>query len=180
METPVEPATPPLAPPTRGGRSARGMALALAILLVPVFLLLALYRLVGNEDPIVVDAAPAYDAARAAKAFEVLEPRGLGDDWIVQSATFRLGVLRIGMLTPREDGLQIMQTNQPADAFVPAQLGQGLAREGTADVAGRTWQWYKAGRPGERALVLAESGRTVVVLGNASEDELRQAAGALR
>jgi hypothetical protein len=164
----------------RTGRSPRDMALSLAVILLPVFLLVGLFRALGHEDPPSVDAAPAYDAARRADAFPVLEAAGLPDDWHVQSATFRLGVLRIGLRTPDKGGAQVIQTNQPADRFVPAQLGNEARADGTVDVNGRPWQRYTGGRKGQRALVLLEPDRTVILIGQTSEAALRTLAASLR
>lgn len=176
----MEATTPAPASSARSARGPRDLVFAMVVLLVPVFGLLGLYRLLGNEDPPVYDAASAYDAARSARTFEVLEPSGLPKGYYVQSATFRLGVLRIGMQTPDEGGLQIMQTDQPADRFVPAQLGSGARPStGEVEVNGRRWQRYAGGREGERALILLEPTRTVIVLGRAKEDQLRRVVEAL-
>ena len=176
----MQPSTPVTAASARATRGPRDLAFALAVLLVPVLLLLGLYRVLGNEEPPVYDTSQAYEAARAAKAFDVLEPSGLPDGYYVQSATFRPGVLRIGMQTPDRAGLQVMQTDQPADQFVPAQLGEGARPEGETEVNGRRWQRYRGGRTGERAYVLLEPARTVVVLGRAKDEQLRRVVESLR
>jgi hypothetical protein len=173
--TGTAPPAPPQ-PPAIGGRSAKGMVFALILLLVPVFLLLGLNRLYGETDPIAVDAAPAYEAARAANRFPVFEPAGLGDRWVVQSATYRDGVLRIGLLTPERDGLQVIQSARP----LPDQPGADASAAGSVDIGGRTWQRFTGPASGRRTLVLVEPGHVVVVTGDAAEPELTALATALR
>jgi hypothetical protein len=158
-----------------GGRSAKGMAFALVVMLVPVFLLIGLNRLFDGEDPIAVDPSPAYEAARAGKQFPVLEPSGLGDDWVVQSAAYADGTLRIGYLTPERRGIQLFEGRE----LLSSQLGPGATADGSVEVGGRTWQRYKAN--GDRmALALIEPGLAVVLAGNADETELLTLARALR
>jgi hypothetical protein len=163
------------APPAVGGRSAKGMLFALVVLLVPVFLLLGVNRLFGGEDPIAVDAAPVYEAARAAKQFPVLEPSGLGDGWVVQSAGFADGTLRIGYLTPERQGIQLFEGRE----LLSSQLGANATADGSVEAGGRTWQRYRADG-GRRALVLVEPGLAVVLAGDADESELLTLATALR
>ncbi len=163
------------APPAIGGRSAKGMVFALVVLLVPVFLLLGLNRFFGGEDPIAVDPAPAYEAARAGKQIPVLEPSGLGEGWVVQSATYGDGTLRIGYLTPKGRGIQLFESRE----LLSSRLGEGARADGTVDIGGRTWQRFKADG-GRTALVLVESGLTIVLVGDADEAELRTLAASLR
>lgn len=176
----METETPPSA---RGQRRPRDMALSLVVLLVPVFVVVLIYRVVqGGDQPVEADPAPALAQARAAGAFQVSDVSGLSDDWRPISATFQPAdggrVLRIGYLTPDDAGVQLVQSDVPADRLLPAELtDQGQAR-GAVDVSGKAWQRYTA-RPGEFALVLLQPGRTVIVVGNADEGELRELAAAL-
>jgi hypothetical protein len=141
------------------------MALSLLVLLVPIFVLLAAYRFVGGESPVVVDPSSAYADARAANAFPVAEvppPKG----WQVASAAFRRnggGVLRIGLRGP--DGAAVQVIEGGADVgFVPSELGDARP-EGVAGIGGRNWVRHVTAR-GERALVLSQPDRTVIVLGS--------------
>src|SRR3954467_15439417 len=94
----VQPAIPAPAP-RRLGRSPRDMALSLLVLLVPIFILIGVYRFLGGESPTVVDPSSAYQEAQVAHAFPVAEPAMPGG-WTIISADFRRGdaggVLRIG------------------------------------------------------------------------------------
>ncbi|WBB77460.1 DUF4245 domain-containing protein [Micromonospora sp. WMMD882] len=182
-----QPPSPPSAAPAGGGRSARSpkdMALSLLVLLIPIALLVAFYRgFLGGEQPTVVDPAPAVEQARAADAFPVAEPSGLGDGWRTVNARFRQSgdgsTLRLGYLTPEGRGVQLVQGNVPAEKLLPAELTDQSRPQGALDLDGRSWQRYTA-RGSERALVLLEPDRTVIVVGDAGETELRELADAVR
>ncbi|MFU8852146.1 DUF4245 domain-containing protein [Micromonospora sp. SL1-18] len=168
---------------TRSERSPKDMALSLLVLLVPIALLLAFYRgFLGGEAPITVDPASAIELARSEGAFPVSQPEGLASDWRTVSARYRAeaggGTLRIGYLTPEGRGAQLVESNVPADKLLAAELSGGQP-QGPADLPGGSWQRYTA-RSNEQALVLLEPTRTVIVIGDARENELRQLAIALR
>ncbi|GAA4694457.1 DUF4245 domain-containing protein [Phytohabitans rumicis] len=164
-------------PPSTNTRRPRDMVLSMAVLLVPVLIIVLIYRVVqGGDQPVKVDTAPALDQARSVGAFPVSEPSGLDDGWRPISATFQTAdggkVLRIGYVTPSGAGVQLVQSDVPAERLLPAELtGSGQPR-GATDIAGQSWQRYTA-RPGEQALVLLQPDRTVIVVGSAEETELR-------
>lgn len=171
------------APQTRPSRTTRDMVISLLVLLVPVLLAVLAYRgLHGREDPVVVDPAPAVAQARAAGTFPVAVPTGLDSGWRTVSARFQRGpegnLLRLGYLTPGGEGVQAVQGDVPADRLLPAELTDDARPDGQVEVAGTTWQRYRA-RPGERALVRLEPARTIIVIGSASESDLRTLAGAV-
>jgi hypothetical protein len=183
-QAPAAPRVVPAAqvPKVKQERSPKDMALSLLVLLIPIALLLAFYRLVlGGDDPITVDPAPAIAEARSAAAFEVLEPAGLGDDWAVSTATFRRteggAVLRIGYVDPDGDPIQLVQSNIASATLVPAELGS-TGPGGTVKAGTRTWQGYQT-RPGEQAIVLIDKGRTVIVVGKTELPQLQKLAAAL-
>ncbi|MDW3845955.1 DUF4245 domain-containing protein [Micromonospora sp. BRA006-A] len=179
-----EPEPAPATGKARSERSPKDMALSLLILLVPIALLLAFYRgFLGGDSPVTVDPAPALEQARSANAFPVSEPTGLGDDWRIVNARFRTepdgSTLRIGYVTPEGRGAQLVESNVPAEKLLPAELTEGQP-QGAADLpGGLSWQRYTA-RGNEQALVLLEPNRTVIVVGDAGETELRKLATSLR
>ncbi|MGC5018503.1 DUF4245 family protein [Micromonospora sp. DT47] len=181
---PARPATPGGKEKSRAERSPKDMALSLLVLLVPIALLIAFYRgFLGGEQPTTVDPTPAYEQARSANAFPVSEPAGLGSGWRTVSASYRTveggANLRIGYLTPEGRGAQLVQSNVPPEQLLPVELTDQGQPQGPADLPGGNWQRY-TGRGNEQALVLLEPNRTVIVVGDARENELRQLAGALR
>jgi Protein of unknown function (DUF4245) len=170
--------------PGRAERSWRDMAVSLLVLLVPIALVFAVYRVVlGGDEPVRVDPAPAVAEARAANAFPVSEPTDLGSGWRPVSAVFQSvdgrRTLRIGYVSPEGRGIQLVQSNVPRAQLLRAELTSSGQAQGVTVVAGRDWQRYSA-RPGERALVLLEQRRTVIIVGDAAEGELRGLASALR
>ncbi|MBB4759882.1 DUF4245 domain-containing protein [Amorphoplanes digitatis] len=182
MTTP-DAAAEPITVGKRGGRSPRDMAMSLGILLVPIALLLLFYRLVLDGDrPVSVDAEPTVRQARAAAAFEVVVPQGLGDDWHTVSATFERGkdgaTLRIGYVDPDSDPIQLIESSAPTEKLIPVELGDDPEAIGTFRDGGRTWQHYDA-RPGENALLLLEKGRTIIVVGTTETESLERFAASL-
>lgn len=164
------------------GRRPRDMLLSLLVLAVPLLILGGIYTFVQRSDePRRADVAAALDSARRAGDFPVAAPVGVPADWRPASAVYRAGdggaVLRIGYATPGGVGLQVVQSDRPADALLAAELGPTRSA-GTVQVSGRAWQRYP-GRPGEEALVLLAPRRSVLVLGPRGAPELTTLAAAL-
>jgi hypothetical protein len=88
-------------------------------------------------------------------------------------------VLRVGYLSPEGGSVQLVESDRPADALLREELTDSARPLGTAPVDGRGWQRYQ-GRPGERALVLLEPQRTLLVVGVAADRELAELARSLR
>lgn len=158
--------------------------MSLAVLLIPIALLLTFYRLVLDGDkPIAIDPAPTVQEAQQSKLFPVLVAQGLGDDWHTSSATFRRAengaTLRIGYVDPDQDPIQLVQSNVPAATLLPQELSKDAEPIGNFRAQTGVWRLYNA-RPGERALVLADQSRTVVIVGKTDTDNLESLAGALR
>lgn len=169
---------------TRSERSPKDMAISLLVLLIPIALLIGFYRVfLGGDQAAEIDPSPTVAQARSINAFPVSEPAGLADGWRSITATLQRPegavTLRLGYLSPDGGGVQLVQSNVPAERLLPAELTDQGQPQGPADVAGRSWLTYTA-RAGERALVLMEPGRTVIVVGSARESELRDLAGSLR
>jgi hypothetical protein len=158
------------------------VTLSMIALLIPLAIIVAIFRFGGGEDVQVQDPAPAFADARASRAFPVAEPAGLGDGWQSISAVFRLesgAILRVGYLSPSGGTAQLVESNQPADHLLPAELGDHMTSRGTVDIAGRAWQIFEV-RNGEHALVELAPDRTIIVVGGADLTELRGLASALR
>ncbi|MGC4865007.1 DUF4245 domain-containing protein [Micromonospora sp. DT53] len=178
------PTTRPPVVAAKSERSPKDMAISLLVLLVPIALLLAFYRgFLGGDQATTVDPAPAIEQARSANVFPVSQPQGLGSDWTTVSARYQTveggANLRLGYLTPEGRGVQLLQSSVPADRLLPAELTSQGQPQGPTELAGRTWQLYTA-RGNQQALVLLEPTRTVIVVGDARDNELRELAGSLR
>jgi hypothetical protein len=157
------------------------MLLSLAVLVVPIFVLLLGYRyLFAGDAPISVDATQTWAAARHSAHFTVLAPDGLPKGWTVASAMFRDGTLRVGYVTPAGTGLQLVESDRALDVLGPAELGTEARAGSLVSLNGQPWRAYQQVRGGGQALVLADAGRTVLVVGSASPADLRTFATALR
>ena len=160
------------------------MVRSLAVLLVPIALLLIFYRVVLSGDaPITVDPAATIQEAQQAAAFTVVVPQGLGDDWHTSSAKFARqttgATLRIGYVDPDKDPVQLVESSVPADSLLPGELGDKAKALGNFRTTAGVWRLYD-GRPGEKALVLSEPARTIVVVGRTDVKNLETLATALR
>ncbi|WJK40575.1 DUF4245 domain-containing protein [Solwaraspora sp. WMMA2056] len=168
----------------RSGRSPRDMAMSLAVLLVPILLVFVGYQvLLGGDEPVEIDPGPAYEQARSAGEFPVLEPAGLGPDWHPVSAGYRPAgpegpTLRIGYVTADGGALQLVQSSRPVPQLLVAELTATAQPQGQVQIGAATWQWYAA-RPGERALVWLTPRRSVLLVGSATESEFTALATAL-
>jgi hypothetical protein len=183
-----EPAAAPAAAPEpaaapRAERTPKDMAISLLVLLVPIALLLVFYRVVLDGDkPVTVDPAPIVQEAQEAKLFPIAVPGDLGDDWHVSSATFQRlaggATLRIGYVDQDDNGLQLIESSVPPATLLPAELGSASKQVDIYRSDARMWRLYDA-RPGEQALVLGETGRTLIVVGRTDARNLEKLASSL-
>jgi hypothetical protein len=179
------PASGPAAPPVtvQHSRTARDMVLSLVVLLIPLALIVTVFRLRGGEDVVVVDPAPAIAQAKAANLFPVAAPQALGPEWKPLRAAFQTsdgrGTLRVGYLTPTGGTVQLIESNEDPASLLPRELGDQVRPQGEVAVNGRLWRSSSV-RGDERALVNASNGATVIVVGRAGVDELSVLAGSLR
>jgi hypothetical protein len=168
----------------RGGRSARDMALSMAVLLVPIFLLLVVYRVFfAGDAPIAVDAGETYATARHGAHFTVQVPQDLPPGWASIAAKFEKvadgSVLRVSYVPPDRTGLQLVESDRPVNSLLPDELGTDAQPGNLTDIAGRQWRVYPVAKGG-RALVLAADGYTTVVSGTASDADMRTFAASLQ
>jgi hypothetical protein len=172
-------------------RSRRHIVLMLVVLVVPVLVLVGVYRVIrgGGQAPVAgvgvgvpaVDTTSGYRLARAANLFPVSEPSRLPPGWQSVSSAFQEGnagaVLRIGFRGPGGGSVHIVESNVVATALVSGELGDDARIEDTVSLLGRDWQQYAA--DDRRALVLRQPERTTIVSGRVSVDELASLAAAL-
>jgi hypothetical protein len=164
----------------RGGRGARDIILSMLVLLVPLALVVALFRFQGGESVQTVDTAPAIADAQAAR-FPLAVPTQLDSGWRPLSAVFQRSgglTLRIGYLTPNGDTAQLVESNRPETALLDDTIGSRPAGT-TRPIGGEDWQHYDLAN-GNRAFVLTSADRTLVVYGSASDAELGVLAASLR
>jgi hypothetical protein len=177
----AEPVAAAAAP--RAERTPKDMAISLLVLLIPIALLLVFYRVVLDGDkPVSVDPGPIVQEAQEAKLFPVAVPGDLGGDWHVSSATFQRlaggATLRIGYVDQDDNGLQLIESSVPPATLLPAELGSAPKQVDVYRADARMWRLYDA-RPGEQALVLGETGRTMIVVGRTDARNLEKLASSL-
>jgi hypothetical protein len=164
-------------------RRPRDMVISIGVLLAIMLVLCGVYKFLGGGDSAAIDTGPTFDEARAASVFPVLEPQGLGTDWKPVRALYQPqqsgAELRVGYETPKGGTVQLIEGNLPQGEMLRRELGGERSATGTVDIGGRTWETFP-GRDSEKALVLKEPSRTVIVVGKASDEELKQLAGALK
>jgi hypothetical protein len=158
------------------------MVMSLAILIVPIALLLIFYRVVlHGDDPTNVDPSPTIQEAQHAQLFPVAVPK-LSDKWAVSAATFTHAAtgatLRIGYVDEDKHPVQLVESSVPAETLLPAELGSTSKQVGTFRAAGGVWRLYDS-RPGEQALVLGDTGRTIVIAGRTDVKNLQTLATSL-
>ncbi len=177
VDEPAEADTPP---PARHGRSARDMVLSLVVLLIPVAIIVAFVLARGGDDVVVTDPGPAIAEAQAAHAFPVAAPAGLASGWRPVSAQYTTSdnTLRIGYITPTGGAVQLVESSQPSDSLLIAELGDDVRPTGVVSAGSAQWNAYEL-HNGQRALVLPGNGRTLIILGNAEASELQQLAAAV-
>lgn len=158
------------------------MTISLIVLLIPLLLVVAVFRLRGGEDPIVVDPSAEVGQAQSAGLFPVADPKRLGEGWRPVRAAFTssdgVATLRVGYLTPEDGTVQLLETNEDPQALLPRELGDDVRPDGQVTVAGGDWRSYRI-RGNQRALVNTSGVRTIVVHGSASRDELVALASSL-
>lgn len=183
--TTTEPPAARNATAIRLARTPADMAKAVLVLLVPVLVAVAGYTyFFGGSNPIVIDPSGTYAEAQVSAHFTVLKPVGLPDGWRPISSSYNLAssssVLRVGYVAPDGSGIQLVESDQPADSLIASELGGVRPVATSVQVGDRTWGQVNAAKRTDRALVDTESGRTVIIMGQANFDEMQAFAAALR
>ncbi|GIG58387.1 hypothetical protein Lfu02_27590 [Longispora fulva] len=167
----------------RKTRGAKDLAYSMLALLIPIVLMLVLYRFLGGESPTTVDPSAALTDARARASYQVWAPSGLPSGWRTSTAKTAQQdghlVLRIGYAGPDGEFLQLTESSAPLDGVLNSAVGGGSTLLGSAEIGGRTWQRY-SGAQGVSAVVLAENGRTIVLAGQAPDATMVEFARSLK
>src|SRR5262245_58571573 len=94
------------------------MLISLVVLLIPVALIVTIFRLRGGEDVVTVDPAAVIAQARTSGDFPVSAPADLPAGWKPVSAAFqpaggKSATLRLGYVSPSGGGVQLVESNEP-------------------------------------------------------------------
>jgi hypothetical protein len=182
--------TQPTAPPTvnhtaiRLARTPGDMLKAVLVLLVPVAILFGIYvYFFGGNNVITIDPSGTYAEARVSAHFTVLQPAGLSSSWKPVSSAYTVGTpstLRVGYVAPGGAGFQLVESDSPADTLIQTELGSVNPLARSVEINGRSWGVINATKRSDLALVSTEQTRTVIIMGQASQQQLQQFAAALR
>jgi hypothetical protein len=171
----------------RAGRSTKDIVLSMAALLLPILVLVGGYKIFfGGDKPIAVDVSETYATARHANAFPVLEPQPVPHGWTANAATYtapspgaQVGAeLRVVYHTPDGGGVQLLEAGGSSDAVLQQELGTAVPGN-LETIGGQQWRLYPSVRDGTPALVNVVDGRTTIVIGQTSTDDLREFAASL-
>lgn len=169
----------------RLARTPMDMVKAVLVLLVPVVVAVLVYvYFFGGSNAIAVDPSADYADARADGHFSVVQPAGLPAGWKPVSSSFDRvadgAVLRVGYVTPDGSGLQLVESNRPAGKLLDAELGPTNTTATSVDIGGLSWGQLDSTRRDDHALVSTGDGRTLIIHGQASQQELAAFAASLR
>lgn len=161
--------------------SGLNMVIAIAVLIIPLVILVALCQ-PRADDVRTVDATNTYAEALRAASFPVQQPRGLSAGWRTTASAVRPSgnavTVRVTYMTPSGGAFQFVQSNEAADTLLADILGNSQLQN-TEEIAGKTWQKYALER-GDIAYVLLEKDHTIYVAGDASKKELHTFITSLR
>ncbi|MEV7022819.1 DUF4245 domain-containing protein [Kitasatospora sp. NPDC093558] len=123
--------------------------------------------------------------AKRAAPYKLVAPEGLSDKWRATSVSYQPAALsngkgnawHLGFVTPSGQYAAVEQSDVPKDSLLSDKV-DGAKPDGTADVAGRTWDRVQGTKA--RALTSQDGGGTTLLTGTASYDELAELAQALK
>lgn len=167
------------------------MIVAIAIVLAPALLAMALFTRIPDPPVNRVDPAPVLARAAAASPYPIEAPRALPDGWVCTRARWtavgEAGVggtpspgntLGLGYLTPQQLYLAVDQRDAQPDAFV-VDVTRGGAADGASEVGGVAWRRYLSQDGRTRALVRRDADHVTIVSGDTGYEALEAFAGTL-
>ena len=155
------------------------MLLSLAVILVPLVIITALFTDLPDEKPVEeVDWKPVLAVAREQSPYPVLAPTNLPSGWRATRATWvKVGephlngepsvrnLWLLGFLSPDDTYVSLGQGDQQIEDFIAEQTRQG-AVDGESTVGGQSWQRRVSPDGRTRSLVRQEPQVTTVVSGD--------------
>ncbi|MEU6233418.1 DUF4245 domain-containing protein [Kitasatospora sp. NPDC047058] len=171
----------------RGRQTVRDMVLSMLAVGVVVWIgYLFLPHDASGDGVHTKDYRVAAASAKRAAPYPLLAPEGLSDRWRATSVTYEPASLgkgkgnawHLGFVTPSGQYAAVEQSDLGRDAVLATTVAGGKP-DGTAEVAGRSWERLQG--PKERALTVQDgTGATTVLTGTASYEELAELAQALK
>jgi hypothetical protein len=155
------------------------MLWSLLPLVALIVVMVVLFQPREDNPPATIDPGPAYSFAGQQLSARAPQPSPLPDGWRATSADVATAApgastppsLRVGYLTAEDKYIELFESDLSAADVVDQQIN-GAAPESAEQIAGRRWQRYTAPN-GETALIASFGKVTVLVTGNAGDDEMR-------
>jgi hypothetical protein len=181
-------------PPGRAGLGVRDLVGALIVLMLIAGVVAAVTRgcsfdpggpSVDRDSAPTVDVSVKLHEAASSVSFPVRRPT-LPSSWHANSSsTSGIGngsaanvVVRVGWLTPAGRYVQVSQSGGKVADVLAEETGAESERTGSVTVSGTSWTTYPS-RRSEVAWVAELDGAVVIITGNGTEQEFRQAATAV-
>lgn len=137
----------PTAPKSRYSMgSTKNLVLSLLAVLGMVLVLVFMVPRVDRVGGPVVDVTTKAQEIRASSGWPIVEPKGLPSGWSPTSVRYvpvtdGFRTWHVGYQTPSGTFVAVEQTKDPSRGWISAQTNRA-PREGTVEVAGRTWEKF--------------------------------------
>lgn len=161
---------------TRTSSRTRDMVISMAVLLIPVFLIVALFTVPAEPHRPTANVASTLQKARAQSPYPLLVPERLGKGWTATRVAWARQGQRwitgepatanswqVGYLSPEGIYYGVQQRDAGASEFIAAVTREGLTIDGDVSASGRTWKRYESPDGRTRSLV-NRHGRTVSIV----------------
>ncbi|MDO4783634.1 MAG: DUF4245 domain-containing protein [Propionibacteriaceae bacterium] len=158
---------------------ARDMFWSMAVLLIPVLVIIAIYARPGDETPQRIDYLPVLTRAQQESPYPVLAPRNLPETWTPTRARWaKAGEAwldgkpaagnswQLGFIDPEGIYIAVQQRDGAAIAAFVAQLTRDGSPGETVTLGGREWQRYISADGRTRSLVHTGPRMSAIVAGD--------------
>lgn len=181
---PMGPADDGAASPPRRSGGWRDMVYSLLALLVPILIAFGAWQYLNSDRQVsTIDPSESITEAHQSARFHVITPHGLSDGWKTTSADTSLSgktvTLRLGYVTPSGGFAQLVESNRDSAILLAGSVPPGARPAGTERIAGAPWAKY-TGEKNHAVLALLQPHRTILVVGQTSDTEMRALAASLR
>lgn len=160
------------------------MVYSLLALLVPILIAFGVWQYINSDRQVTtVDPSEAISEAHQSARYGVVTPHGLPDGWKTISADTTLAgktvTLRLGYVTPSGGFVQLVESDRDSAVLLAGSVPRGARPAGTERIGGADWARY-AGEKQHAVLALLQPHRTILVVGQTSDTEMRVLATSLR
>lgn len=166
-------------------QTVRDMVISLVLVLGVIAIIMVIAWRPKPEAVKPVEYRPQLSIAQREAGFPILMPDPLPEEWTVTSVRWENTgtsspdpAWHIGMVTADDQYVQIEQSATARPEWLAEQL-DGEQQVGQTQISGATWTEYERAQPLQRSLVSTANGRTSIVSGTLSFNELASFTAAL-